>query len=395
MIAYILIIVCSTVLIGFIIDVLSSKIKVPSVVPLLLFGFSLKWFLQVLNLPVPDTSKVLPFVGTIGLVLIVLEGALELKINQDKIVLIKKAFWISLVGIVVMTIVTTSVCVYIFNYPIHDTITNVLPLCIISSAIAIPSAKAFAENDREFIVYESSFSDIFGVVLFNFFAFTEVINYMSGIFFIKDILVIRLITIIGTVISAIVLYRISTSVKHVPLLALILLIYAITKLLHLPGLIFILMLGLIFSNANLLHHIKWFKKIQFETFNIEVHDFTALVIEATFLMRILFFVMFGFTISPVEIIDVTVLPFSIGIVILIFLSRFILLRINKTKVLPVLFVAPRGLINILLFITIPASSKLTTINNALVIQLVLLTALTLILGSALSKKSAPIAFTSK
>jgi cell volume regulation protein A len=168
MIAYILIIVCSTVLIGFIIDVLSSKIKVPSVVPLLLFGFSLKWFLQVLNLPVPDTSKVLPFVGTIGLVLIVLEGALELKINQDKIVLIKKAFWISLVGIVVMTIVTTSVCVYIFNYPIHDTITNVLPLCIISSAIAIPSAKAFAENDREFIVYESSFSDIFGVVLFNF-----------------------------------------------------------------------------------------------------------------------------------------------------------------------------------------------------------------------------------
>jgi cell volume regulation protein A len=112
-------------------------------------------------------------------------------------------------------------------------------------------------------------------------------------------------------------------------------------------------------------------------------------------MRILFFVMFGFTISPVEIIDVTVLPFSIGIVILIFLSRFILLRINKTKVLPVLFVAPRGLINILLFITIPASSKLTTINNALVIQLVLLTALTLILGSALSKKSAPIAFTSK
>lgn len=389
MIANILIIVCSAVLIGFILDVLATKIKVPSVVPLLLFGFGLKWFLQVLNLPTPDISKILPIVGTIGLVLIVLEGALELKINNDKVALIKKAFWISLVGIVVMTIATTSVCVYIFNYPIHDTITNVLPLCIISSAIAIPSAKAFAENDREFIVYESSFSDIFGVVLFNFFAFSEVINYVSGIFFIKDILVILLITIIGTVISAILLYRISTSVKHVPLLALILLIYAITKLLHLPGLIFILMLGLVFSNANLLHRIKWFKKIHFETFNIEVHDFTDLVIEATFLMRILFFIMFGYSISSEEIADVTVLPFSIGIVILIFFSRFILLRVNKTKVLPVLFVAPRGLINILLFITIPTANKLTSINNTLIIQLVLLTALTLVLGSALSKKSAP------
>ncbi|HQV00896.1 MAG TPA: sodium:proton antiporter, partial [Bacteroidia bacterium] len=132
MIANILLILCGVVLIAYLIDVFSAKIKVPSVVLLLTFGFAIKYSLQLLNIAIPDVSRILPLVGTVGLVLIVLEGALELKIDATKIPLIKKAFWVSWLAILILAVITVSWCYYVFNYSINDSIVNLMPLCIIS-----------------------------------------------------------------------------------------------------------------------------------------------------------------------------------------------------------------------------------------------------------------------
>ena len=43
--------------------------------------------------------------------------------------------------------------------------------------------------------------------------------------------------------------------------------------------------------------------------------------------------------------------------------------------MPLLFVAPRGLITILLFIGIPEALKIHLVNKALIIQVIVLTAL--------------------
>jgi potassium/hydrogen antiporter len=43
-------------------------------------------------------------------------------------------------------------------------LTNAIPFAIISSAIAIPRANRLTKKHKEFITYESSFSDIFGVI---------------------------------------------------------------------------------------------------------------------------------------------------------------------------------------------------------------------------------------
>src|SRR4029453_11136201 len=41
-----------------------------------------------------------------------------------------------------------------------------IPFAVISSAVAIPAARGLAEQPREFVIYESSLSDIVGVLVF-------------------------------------------------------------------------------------------------------------------------------------------------------------------------------------------------------------------------------------
>jgi hypothetical protein len=50
-----------------------------------------------------------------------------------------------------------------------------------------------------------------------------------------------------------------------------------------------------------------------------------------------------------------------------------------------LFISPRGLISILLFLSIPASQTTKLVNNSLVIQIVILTALFMMIGLLFSK----------
>jgi potassium/hydrogen antiporter len=55
-------------------------------------------------------------------------------------------------------------------------------------------------------------------------------------------------------------------------------------------------------------------------------------------------------------------------------------------VMPLVFVAPRGLITVLLFLAIPAEQLLPDINKSLVIQIILLSSLVMMAGMMLAKK---------
>lgn len=81
-----------------------------------------------------------------------------------------------------------------------------------------------------------------------------------------------------------------------------------------------------------------------------------------------------------EIINSDTILFAIGIVALIYVFRAIQLKFFKIKLKPLLFIAPRGLITILLFLNIPQAQKLEIVNNSLIIQVIVLTALVMMLG---------------
>ncbi len=57
---------------------------------------------------------------------------------------------------------------YFENVNLKDALINALPLSIISSSVAIPSTKNLSMKNREFVVYETSFHDILGILILNF-----------------------------------------------------------------------------------------------------------------------------------------------------------------------------------------------------------------------------------
>jgi hypothetical protein len=272
------------------------------------------------------------------------------------------------------------------NFELKDGLINALPLCVISSAIAIPSVSNLSSHHREFIIYESSLSDILGVIIFNFLAINEVINKFSFLNFGLQLLIIIVVSFIATIVLAFLLSKIKHHIKFVPIILLVVLIYSIAKIYHLPGLILILIFGLSIANLDELKRFKWIEKFKPDELKIEVNKFKELTGEGTFLVRTLFFLLFGYSIETSEVLNTDTILWALGIVFFIFLFRAIQLKLSKLPLQPLLFVAPRGLITVLLFLSIEPIHRISLVNNSLIIQVIILTALLMMVGLMRYKK---------
>jgi len=97
-----IIIVC-TLLLAYLFDITSAKTKIPSVIMLLLLGWMVSLSVAAFGVTLPNLNPVLPIFGTLGLILIVLEGSLELEINKSKLPLIGKTSLMALKPILLLS----------------------------------------------------------------------------------------------------------------------------------------------------------------------------------------------------------------------------------------------------------------------------------------------------
>jgi len=374
-------------LIAYLFDLSTAKTKIPSVILLLLLGWAMRQGCYLLGVETPDFASLLPVIGNIGLLLIVLEGSLELEFDRSKIPLVKKSFYSSIIPIILLTLILTALFSYYGNNDWRASLLSSIPLCVISSAIAIPTVRYFDKSSREFVVYESSFSDIIGVLFFNFIIYNEVIDVFSFLDFGKEILVMLVLSFVFTILLAYLLNKIENHVKFTPMIIIIIMIYFISKYLHLPGLLFILILGLFLGNLERLDSVKWIDKLKPELLHDEAMRLKEIVIEATFLVRAFFFLLFGFLLETKEILNLQTLPWSLSIFGLIVLIRFMVLKILKIPISPVGFIAPRGLITILLFLSLPASQTIDIVNKSLIVQVIIFSSLFMMIGAMKKPKS--------
>ena len=362
----------------------SAKTKIPSVLLLLILGWAIKQITVFLNIQLPDFNPALPVIATIGLVLIVLEGSLELKIDRTKTGLILKSFLGALFPIIILTFAIAYGFHYFGGYELRNCFINAIPFCIISSAIAIPSAVNLDEKSKEFVIYESSLSDIIGVLVFNFVLFNEVYDQTTFLNFGLQILLILIISLVATIGLSMLLARIDHHVKFVPIILLVVLLYTVLKIYHLPGLIFILLFGLFVGHLDKLKNLAWIGKLVSYDPAKEVEMFTVLTIEGTFLIRSLFFLVFGYLLETSELFDATTVIWAVVMVLLFLFVRTIQLAISRLPIAPLLFVAPRGLITILLFLYITPEESIALVNKSLIIQVIVLTVLVMTFGMMFS-----------
>jgi cell volume regulation protein A len=375
-----IIIICVLLLFAYIFDISASKTKIPSVILLLTLGFIAKQFANFFNLDIPNLDSTLPILGTVGLILIVLEGSLELEVNRSKMGFVGKTALMAILPLFIFSFGFAYFLNYYEEIPLKIALVNAIPLAIISSAIAIPSAHHLTSNNKEFITYESSLSDIIGVVFFNFVALNEVIDANTFKRFGISVLVMLLVTFITTLGLAYLLSKIKHHVKYAPIILMTVLIYTVAKDYHLPALLFILLFGIFLGNLDEMKENKYIKKLQPEILTKEVQKFKELTMEIAFLVRAVFFLLFGYLIEAREILNYRTVLWAIGICFTLFVLRSIFLLILRISWMPLAFIFPRGLITILLFLSIPEKYSVDIINNSLIIQIIILSAFIMMTG---------------
>ena len=382
----IIITLCSLLLLAYLFDITSKWTRIPSVLFLLLLGGIVRETTKAMSVQMPDLYPVLPILGTIGLILIVLEGALELEFNRSKIKLIKKSFIVALIPMILLTFILAFVFQYFSGYNLKDCITNSIPFSVISSSIAISSAANLPTFSKEFVTYESSFSDILGVLFFNFVALNAVINIDSLWWFILQLIIVAVISFLAIIGLSFLMSKIEHKTKYAPIILLVVLIYEVSQIYHLPALVFILLFGLFLGNLSEIKNAKWLDKLKPEQLINEVHKLKDIITEATFLIRSLFFLLFGYFINVSDIINAESFLLAGIIVVSIYIVRFAQLKLSGLPALPLLFIAPRGLINILLFLAIIPAYQIPIVGTPLLIQVIILTSLLMMVGMVFVKK---------
>lgn len=385
----ILIILSGLVIFSYLFDLVASKTKVPSVLLLLLLGIGLRFLVDYLHIQTFNFLSILPTLGTVGLILIVFEGSLELKYDREKNKIIRSAFFSALTILLATAAITTLIIYQITHKDLYTCIANAIPFSVISSAIAIPSAAALGKQDREFVIYESSFSDILGIIIFNFAITNHSITTSAFIGLGLSTFLIILLSAIACVVLLYVMGKLVHHIKFFLIISILILVYAIGQSYHLSSLVLILSTGLFLNNADTIRN-AWFRSVfLYKNLAADLSQLYQLSAESAFILRTFFFVIFGFTMNISELNDKPVLANGFFILLTIFAVRFFFLKVFKNGALsPIGYIAPRGLISILLYFNLPKSLKVAEVGPSFLFLVVLGTSLVMTLGITLSKNKA-------
>ncbi|MEM8586107.1 MAG: cation:proton antiporter, partial [Bacteroidota bacterium] len=167
-----------------------------------------------------------------------------------------------------------------------------------------------------------------------------------------------------------------TPVKLFLLIAVLLLLYAIGKKLHLSALIIILIFGLVIANLKLFFRGPLKRYLYMDKVSNLYEGLHVVTMETAFVVRTFFFVVFGLTISLTSLFSWEVAMVSLLIVASIYLIRVVLLVVFLGKdIIPQLYIAPRGLITILLFYAIPEEAMVEGFDQGILLFIIIATAL--------------------
>ena len=397
----ILIVLPLLIVFSYIFDLIARKTKFPSVIFLMFSGILIRIGTTVYGVnEFGFLDNLIPVLGTIGLILIVLEGALELDITAEKFPVIIKGFLAAGIILVLNIIAISLAFEYLLGMTAQAAVIYATPLSIISSAVAIPSSAGLREQEKEFVVYESTFSDILGIMVFNyairqFETNQALVSAKSLIALGLQILGVIVISLFITFCLFYLLRKIEHHVKFFLILALLILVYAFGKFFHLPALVTIFIFGLFLSNVKALLPDFMKQRLDIEATEKGLHEFHILTAESTFLVKTFFFLFFGFSI------DVTAFtsadPFIYGLLIFgIMLGLrygYFILTTFKITPSPLVFISPRGLISILLFLQIAEVGflkEVKTLVDERVLLVVILASMLAMTRGTMKKAKAPV-----
>jgi cell volume regulation protein A len=347
------------VLASYMFDLVGRRFKVPGVFMLIASGIGVRIALDLVGWHIQFVDRLLPILGTLGLVLIVLEGALELRLSRQGQAAMVRAALCALLGIALTGGAFASVIHWVFGADWLRSWVLATPFAVISSAVAIPAAASLSNEDKEFVVYESALSDIVGVLLF--YALLDAQNDVTGAVMnmVNGVVWSTAIGAFMGLLMAALIGRIEAHVRFVPMIFGLIAVYAGSKLFHLAPLISVLAVGLILNNLDRLSHLPLLRALLPLRLDDDVAAFKHLTIEITFVVRTIFFVLLGYSTALSKLAEPD--AWLVAGVMLggAMVCRWILLKgLVGGALRPLVWMAPRGLITVLLYLNIPADLRI-------------------------------------
>lgn len=385
------------VIFSYLFDTIARKTKFPAVILLMFTGILIRTVTAASGYnDFEFLENLIPVLGTIGLILIVLEGAFELEISFEKLPLILKGFLAAFFILIANIWLLQWLFGFLFQMDTNEAVLYAIPLSIISSAVAIPSASSLLNHEREFVIYESTFSDILGIMIFNYalrqFDSQEPLVGAAPLINLGfQIIGVIIISVLITYMLFRLLQKIDHQVKFFLILALLILVYALGKLFHLPALVTIFIFGIFLGNVKSLLPRFLRNYLDLEKTEKGLHEFHVLTAESTFIVRTFFFLFFGFSIQLINFNSLSPLIYGLIIFITMLLFRYLYFTVTtlKIKPSPIVYMSPRGLISILLFIQLKEVSFINTIQVPIderVLLIVILSSMLIMLLGTMKKQ---------
>lgn len=375
---YLLIGISVIIILSYFFNIISKRTNIPSVLLLILLGVIIQIINGATHFLNKDMMPILEILGIVGLIMIVLEAALDLKLEKEKWPILWRSFLVALLGLVATSFATASILDLFLDAGLQKSLMYAIPISILSSAIVLPSVHGLNEFKKEFMIYESTFSDILGIMFFYMmiqeFSSTSESNLLVSLS--TNVGITVGVSLIASYALVLIFQNLKSNVKLFLLIAVLILLYSIAKLMHLSSLLIILVFGLILNNPNVFFRGPLKKLVSQSALRRILVDFRLVTIESAFIVRTLFFVIFGSTIILSQLVSVSVFLQSMAILVLTFGLRWLFLRIIVGKDLfPQVLIAPRGLITILLFFAIPDQFLIPDFKDGILLYVILATSL--------------------
>jgi hypothetical protein len=370
-----LLVASGLLLFAYLLDIVGRRYRLPSVVLLIVTGLIGRQVLDRMELHLRWVDPIVPIIGTLGLILIVLEGSLDLAVTRERMRLIVVSTTAAVGGFVLTLVPFALLFHFALGLAAPVAALAAIPFAVISSAVAIPSAAGLPDHPREFIVYESALSDIVGVLVF--YAWFSADDSVGE--FAVNLIGGGTGTLIAAAVAALGLFylinRLDGHVRFLPLIAGLVCLYAIGKASHLSPLVLVLVVGLLFNNPHLLEWNARLKAMHTADYDRTLKEFKGLVAELTFATKSLFFLLLGYWTDVNAMADWRAWALAAVIVATIYATRFALLKALRQQAADrLVWIAPRGLITVLLFLTAAEAGALASFPFGTVMLVVLVTA---------------------
>ena len=386
---YLIIIICSTMVVfSYLFTQISKWTKIPSVIFLIGTGVGVQFAVKSIGIEIPNLSQYLGLLGIIGLMMIVLEGALDIKIHRNKLKMILAAFATSVLILGVTNSLIACILYFTQSVDFMTAFLYAIPLSVVSSAIVIPSVNTLIPAKKEFMILEATLSDIFGIMLFSFWIKDPPVGqtYFEAISW--NILISVGVSVLLSYFLVYIFLKIKTEIKFFLFLAILALLFSIGEYFHYSALIIILIFGIVLNNTHAFFKGFLKKLIDKEKVKEIRHEFVIITNESSFLIRTFFFVMFGLTMNLEGLFHLEPIIIACLVMLVIFLTRALNLKVFiKSTIFPQMLIAPRGLVTILLFQKIIEHYNIIPFSEAILAWVIIGTNLIMMIGLIASGSS--------